>query len=161
MSGLSRKLRKNAENFTINEYYKNMTPEMYKEGIDKAIRMTEERLIKDYNREIKRMAQKYNESIQEGTLLAMDTLTVEIIYELGNVLECYKEEPEYLDQKIDIVQNIYETAMHNIEDYASSKYKNDEQAQKTFEKKKRTIQKLFGIYGANRLGGKMNNGDVG
>lgn len=145
MSSLSRKIQKNAENFAINEYFKNMTPDMYKEGINRAIRMTEERCIKEYETELKRISDQYNESIRNTSLVAMDTLATEMIYALGDVLECYKDEPEYLDQKIDIVQGIYETAMHSIEDYASSKYKNDEQAQKVFKKKKQTIQKIFKI----------------
>lgn len=145
MSSLSRKIQKNAEDFMIKEYYKNMTPEMYQEGIQTAIRTTEERLIKRYDAELMRMNKEYNRAIQEGTLIAMDTLATEMIYELGNVLECYVDEPEYLDQKIDIVQNIYETAMHSIEDYASDKYKSDKQAQQVYEKKKKTIQKIFGL----------------
>ena len=68
-----------------------------------------------------------------------------MIYEIGRLLECYVKEPENLDQKIDLVQGIYETAMTSIEEYASHKYKNDKQAQKAFAKKKKTIQKLFGI----------------
>lgn len=145
MSSLSRKIQKNANNFIINEYYKNMTPDMYKDGINRAIRMTEDKLIKRYDAELKKLTDKYNETLQESALLAMDTLATEMIYALGEVLECYKDEPEYLDQKIDIIQGIYETAMHSIQDYASSKYKNDKQAQKVFKKKKQTIQKIFKI----------------
>ena len=151
MSSLLKKIQKNATQFELDQIYKNMTPEQYKESVNLAIKKTEERLTKEYEAELIRMQKQYNNAIQEGTLLAMDTLTVEIIYELGNVLECYVDEPEYLDQKIDIVQNIYETAIHNIEDYASSKYKNDAQAQRIFKNKKKTIQKFFGIYGANKL----------
>lgn len=143
MSSISRKIQKNAEDWAVKNYYANMTPQMYQEGIQNAIKMTEERLMKQYNAELERMGKEYNRAIQEGTLIAMDTLAVEMIYELGNILECYVDEPEYLDQKIDIVQGIYETAMQSIEDYASPKYKNDKQAQKEFERKKKTIQKVF------------------
>lgn len=145
MSNLSRKIQKNMEDFAIKEYYKKMTPEVYQEGIQNAIKTTEERLVKRYDAELIRMSKEYNRAIQENTLTAMDTLATEMIYELGNVLECYVEEPEYLDQKIDIVQNIYETAMHSIEDYASDKYESDKQAQQAYEKKKKTIQKIFGL----------------
>lgn len=145
MSSTWKKIQKNMEDFAIKEYYKNMTPEMYQDGIQRAIKMTEERLMKEYNAELIRMGNEFNRKLQEGTLIAMDTLATEMVYELGNILECYKDEPEYLDQKIDIVQGIYETAMHSIEDYASDKYKNDAQAQKVFEKKKKTIQKVFGM----------------
>lgn len=143
MSNLSRKIQKNADNFIIDQYYKNMTPDMYKEGIQNAIKMTEDRLVKRYDTELERIARQYKRDVQERTLVAMDTLAVEMIYELGNVLECYVDEPEYLDQKIDIVQGIYEKAMTSIGDYATDKYKNDAQAQKAFEKKKKTIQKVF------------------
>ena len=143
MSNLSRKIQKNADNFIIDQYYKNMTPDMYKEGIQNAIKMTEDRLVKRYDAELERITRQYKRDVQERTLIAMDTLAVEMIYELGNVLECYVDEPEYLDQKIDIVQNIYEKAMTSIGDYATDKYKSDAQAQKAFEKKKKTIQKVF------------------
>ena len=145
MSSSWRKLQKASEDFAVKKFYENMTPDMYKEGIQNAIKMTEQRLTERYNAELKRMGEEYNRAIAEGTLIAMDTLATEMIYELGNILECYKEEPEYLDQKIDIVQGIYETAMHAIEDYASPKYKTDKQAQKEFERKKKTIQKVFGM----------------
>lgn len=145
MSSTWKKLQKASEDFAIKKYYESMTPEMYQEGIQRAIKMTEERLTKEYNAELTRMGKEFNRKLQEGTLIAMDTLATEMVYELGNILECYKDEPEYLDQKIDIVQGIYETAMKSIEDYASDKYKSDVQAQKVFEKKKKTIQKVFGM----------------
>lgn len=144
MSSISRKIQKNVDNFMVDQYYKNMTPAMYKEGIENAIKVTEERLTKEYNANLKHLTDQYNRGIREATLVGMDTLAVEMIYELGNVLECYVDEPEYLDQKIDIVQNIYETAMNSIGDYATDKYKNDAQAQKAFQKKKKTITKIFG-----------------
>lgn len=145
MSSTWKKIQKNTENFMVKEYYKNMTPEMYQQGINNAIKLTEERLTKEYNAELLRIAKEFDRKLQEGTLLAMDTLATEMVYELGNILECYKDEPEYLDQKIDIVQGIYETAMQSIEDYAGDKYETDKQAQKEFERKKKTIQKIFGM----------------
>ena len=145
MSSTWKKLQKASEDFAIKQCYANMTPQMYQEGINRAIKVTEERCLKEYEAELMRIANQYNESIRNTTLIAMDTLATEMVYELGNILECYKEEPEYLDQKIDIVQGIYETAMTAIEDYASDKYKTDKQAQKTFAKKKKMIQKVFGM----------------
>ena len=145
MSSIAKKIQKNTENFMVKEYYKNMTPEMYQQGINNAIKLTEERLTKEYNAELLRISKEFDRKLQEGTLLAMDTLATEMVYELGNILECYKDEPEYLDQKIDIVQGIYETAMQSIEDYAGDKYETDKQAKKEFERKKKTIQKIFGM----------------
>lgn len=145
MSSLSRKIQKNATNFTVKQYYENMTPEMYQEGIKRAIKLTEERLNEEFDKERVRIIKDFNKRLQDCTLTAMDTLATEMVYELGRLLECYVKEPENLEQKIEVVQDLYETAIHSIEDYASSKYKTDKQAQKAFEKKKKTIQKIFGM----------------
>lgn len=157
MSSFVRKVQKNAEQNMIDNFYKNMTPDQYREAVRVAIKKTEEDLTRRYNEDLKHMADQYNQAIRENTLIAMDTLATEMIYELGNVLECYVDEPEYLDQKIDIVQNIYETAMHSIEDYASKKYKTDKHAQKVFEKKKKTIQKIFGMTESGEENGKKKS----
>ena len=91
------------------------------------------------------MGNEFNQKLQNSALMAMDTLAVEMVYELGNILECYKDQPEYLDQKIDIVQGIYETAMKSIEDYASDKYTDDKDAQREFNRKKKVIKNIFGM----------------
>ena len=145
MSSGWRKLQKASEDFAIKKYYENMTPEMYQEGIQRAIKMTEEKLTKEYNAELIRMGNEFNQKLQNSALMAMDTLAVEMVYELGNILECYKDQPEYLDQKIDIVQGIYETAMKSIEDYASDKYTDDKDAQREFNRKKKVIKNVFGM----------------
>lgn len=134
-----------AEDFMIKEYYKNMTPEMYQEAVQRAIKITEDRCLKEYKKELTSICNDFNEKLKKNALIAMDTLATEMIYELGDMLECYVSDPEYLDQKIDLVQNLYEKAMCNIGDYASDKYKTDAQAIKTYEKKKKKIQKIFGM----------------
>ena len=48
MSSTWKKLQKASEDFAIKKYYESMTPEMYQEGIQRAIKMTEERLTKEY-----------------------------------------------------------------------------------------------------------------
>ena len=145
MSSIYKKIQKSSENFAVKNYYASMTPEMYQDGIQRAIKLTEEQCLRSYEIELTRITKQYNESIRNTALIAMDTVATEMVYELGNILKCYDKDAEYLDQKIDIVQGIYETAMRSIEDYASDKYKNDAQAQKAFEKKKKTIQKVFGM----------------
>ena len=157
MSSFVRKVQKNAEQNMIDNFYKNMTPDQYKEAVRVAIKKTEEDLTRRYHEDLKHMAEQYNQALIENTLTAMDTLATEMIYELGNVLECYVDEPEYLDQKVEIVQNIYEKAMTSIEDYASKKYKNDKQAQKVFRKKKKTIQKIFGMTESGEENGKKKS----
>ena len=147
MSNPLKKIEKNAAKYRLDELYKRMTPEMYKEGIRKAVEHTAEDLGKEYEKQMVKMRDDYNNSIREGITMAMDTVAIEIIYELGNVLNCYVEEPEFLDQKVEIVQNIYEKAMDNIKEYA--KYKTDNQAQRVYEKKKKLVEKTFNIYQDN------------
>ena len=43
MSSTWKKLQKASEDFAIKKYYESMTPEMYQEGIQNTIKMTEER----------------------------------------------------------------------------------------------------------------------
>lgn len=145
MSNKLGKIQKNAQRFELDSIYKNMTPEQYKEGIRTAVKNTVNELGREYDIHLEQMRREYNKSISEGVMIAMDTLSVEIIYELGRVLECYVDEPENLEQKIEVVQNIYQATMDSIKKYAS--YKTDNQAHRVFEKKKKTIEKVFGIYG--------------
>ena len=146
MSGPFRKIQKSAQQFELDNIYKNMTPEQYKQGIRQAVKNVIEDLGKEYDAQLHKMQEECNRAIQDSVIMAMDTLSVEMLYELGNILECYEKDPEYLDQKIDIVQNLYETAMNSIKEYAGAKYKNDNQARRVFAKKKKTVKDVFGIY---------------
>ena len=147
MSNQFRKVQKNAEKFEMDKIYQNMTPEQYRAGIRRAAARAAEEVGKEYEHQLEKMRQEYNQSIRDAIAVAMDTLSVEIIYELGNVLECYKEDATYLDQKIELVQNIYEAAMNSIKKYST--YKNDNQAKKVYEKKKKQVEKVFKIYREN------------
>jgi len=142
MSSLS-KLRKNAENYKINEFYRNMTPEQYQEGIRIAIQNTTDDLTRKYNANLERLKAEANRNISESATLAIDTISVELLYELGNQLGCFEENPEYLDQKIDTVQRIYENTMNAINKY--TRYKKGNQARKDFEKKKHKVEKMFNV----------------
>ena len=149
MSSPLRKIQKNASQYELDQIYKNMTPEQYREGIRSAVQRTMEDVGREYEKELVKVRRECRQAVYESVLTAMDTLSVEMIYELGNILNCYDEEPTYLDQKIDIVQGLYEKAMDSIKDYAGTKYKNDNQAKKVFEKKKKIVKKVFGIYNDN------------
>lgn len=142
MSSLS-KLRKNAENYKINQFYQNMTPEQYQEGIRIAIQKTTDDLTRKYNANLERLKEEANRNISQSATLAIDTISVELLYELGNQLGCFEENPEYLDQKIETVQRIYENTMNAISKY--TKYKKGNQARKDFEKKKHKVQKMFNV----------------
>lgn len=142
MSSLS-KLKKNAENYKINQFYQNMTPEQYQEGIRIAIQKTTDDLTRQYNENLERLKEEANRNISQSATLAIDTISVELLYELGNQLGCFEENPEYLDQKIDTVQRIYENTMNAINKY--TRYKKGNQARKDFEKKKHKVQKMFKV----------------
>lgn len=137
------KLRKNAENYKINQFYQNMTPEQYQEGIRIAIQKTTDDLTRQYNENLERLKEEANRNISQSATLAIDTISVELLYELGNQLGCFEENPEYLDQKIDTVQRIYENTMNAINKY--TRYKKGNQARKDFEKKKHKVQKMFKV----------------
>ena len=142
MSSLS-KLKKNAENYKINQFYQNMTPEQYQEGIRIAIQKTTDDLTRQYNENLERLKEEANRNISQSATLAIDTISVELLYELGRQLGCFEENPEYLDQKIDTVQRIYENTMNAINKY--TRYKKGNQARKDFEKKKHKVQKMFKV----------------
>lgn len=137
------KLRKNAENYRINEFYKNMTPEQYREGIKLTTKQIAESLTIEYNLKLQKIQEESNYKIKEGIKLAIDTISVELLYELARQLECFEENTEYLDQKIDKVQDIYKNTMSAIEKYAN--YKKESQARKEFLKKQKKVEKMFNI----------------
>lgn len=143
MSSSYKKIQKNAQQFEMNKIYQNMTPEQYREGVRRAVKLATEDMAKEYDRQLERLQNDYKQVLRDSVSLAIDTFSIEILYELGNILECYVDEPDHLDQKIDIVQNLYQTAMNNIEKYTT--YKNDKQARKAFDKKRKTVEKIFGI----------------
>lgn len=142
MSSLS-KLKKNVENYKINQFYQNMTPEQYQEGIRIAIQKTTDDLTKQYNENLERLKEEANRNISQSATLAIDTISVELLYELGRQLGCFEENAEYLEEKIDKVRDIYINTMEAINKY--TKYKKGNQARKDFEKKKRKVEKMFKV----------------
>lgn len=142
MSNL-RKIKKNAEQYRINEFYRNMTPEQYREGIRAAVKNSTESLAKEYDRNLKRLEEEANLRIGESVHLAIDTISVELLYELGKQMECFVEEPEYFDQKKDKIQDMYSNIMSSIENY--TKYKKEKDARKDFENKRKLVEKTFDI----------------
>ena len=73
----------------------------------------------------------------------IDMISIEFIYELANQLGCFEKVPEYLDEKIDKVQDIYSNAIESIQKYV--KYKRTNQVIKDFEKKKRKVENIINI----------------
>lgn len=137
------KLRKNAENYRINEIYRNMTPEQYRQGIENAVNMRTEELSKLYAKDIKKIQEEFAEELSVRNHAIKQIMFVELLYELADQLECFVKEPEFLEQKIEKIKGIYENTIKTIEDY--TKYKNEGQAVKIFEKKKKKMENMFNI----------------
>ena len=142
MSSLG-KIRKNAQKFNIEQMYSNMTPEDYKNGIRTAVNGTIKELNIKYQENINKLKMEYEENLRYSTIYAIDTLSVELLYELANQLGCFDKEPEFLEDKIYRVKEIYQNTMDSIKKYAS--YKTDNQAQREYNKKKKKVEKMFDI----------------
>lgn len=129
------KLRKNAENYRINEFYKNMTPEQYKYAIETAIKNTQNQMLIEYNNKLKKNQEKNNKNIDSIVNVAINMTAIEFLYEIGRQLDCYIDKPENIEQKIDLVQEISENVMKHIQDYSKS----------DFEEKRKQVEKIFNI----------------
>ena len=138
------KIQKNAHEYEMNQIYGKMTPEQYRDGIRLAVKTATSDLAKEYDRQLKKLCDDYNKKITESINITIDTFSIEFIYELGKQLECFNENPENLEQKTELVQNIYENIMKSIQNYAD--IQNDGDAYKEFKRKKELIDKVFNIY---------------
>lgn len=153
MSSLG-KIQKNAEKFKLEQYYKNMTPKQYMEGIQNAVTSASRDLSieydkelnyiqKQYNEKLKQLQDSYNLRVKEGVKIATDLISIALLYELGNQLECFKEDVEFLDQKKEVVRNIYQNTMDVIYAYAESE--DNSKAHKDFLEKEKKVKEVFGI----------------
>ena len=101
------KLRKNAENYKLNEIYRNMTPEQYQRGIQLAIQNTQNELVAEYNLKLQKMQDKIitdmTKKMDNLVSVAVNMISIEFLYELEKQLDCFIDDPEYMDQKIDLV----------------------------------------------------------
>lgn len=137
------KLKRNARNYELKLIYENMTPEQYQEGIRTAVNTAINDLSVEYNKNIHKLKERYEMSIRDATFYAIDTLSVELLYELAKQMDCFNENSDYLEEKIDKVQEIYQNTMESIKKYTT--YKTDNQARRKFEEKKKKVEKLFNI----------------
>lgn len=142
MSSLG-KLRKNAQKFNLKQLYSNMTPEEYRNGIKMAVKSAVRDLAIEYDKNINKLKKEYENSLKYSTIYAIDTLSVELLYELANQLGCFEENPDFLEDKIYRVKEIYENTMNSIKGYVD--FKTDEEAQKEFAIKKKKVEAMFDI----------------
>lgn len=137
------KLRKNAQSFNLQEMYSNMTPEEYQNGIKMAVQSAVRDLAIEYDKNINKLKNEYENNLRYSTIYAIDTLSVELLYELANQLGCFEENPDFLEDKIYRVKEIYENTMNSIKGYVD--FKTDEEAQKEFAIKKKKVEGMFDI----------------
>lgn len=149
MSSLQRKIRKNQENYIITEMYKNMTPEQYKEGIDNAKMRTKIEVTNHFKNEYKKLKEDYQRKLNYNYSLALETLSVELLYEIANQMNFWNleeetEDDKYIKDSARIrIQEIYNNTMQSIDKYASMKL--DKDARKKFDKRKKQVEKEFKI----------------
>ena len=140
MSSLS-KIKKNIENFKTQDFYSRMTPEMYQQGIQIATRRVTENLAAQYDEKLQKIQNQANLEIMQAKRDIKNIISVELLYELARQLECFEKEPEFLEQKIEKVKEIYDNTMAAIK--KNTEYKLESQAVKNFENKKKQLEKMF------------------
>ena len=121
-----------------------MTPEQYQKGIQTAIERTKKELTAEFEKKYKKLVDEFNYNLQDGMKVAINTISVELIYELAVQMNAFEEEDEEIrKQIIDKVQEIYEHTMDAIKNY--SKYKNERQVERELKKRKNKIEKYFNL----------------
>ena len=142
--GNLRKLRKNTEKYKINSIYDKMTPEDYKNGIHIAVEEARKDLAMEFNKKYKKLVDNFNTELNLSVISAINTISVELLYELAVQMNAFDESDEERLNSIKYrVQEMYENIMNAIKKYAN--YKNDRQASKKFEEKRKKVEKLFDV----------------
>lgn len=143
------KLKKNAENFIIQDIYNNMTPDQYKKGVDYVIETTKKELTEEYTRKLNKVTDEFNAKLKSNMAKVIDTISVELLYEIATQMDYFNlkdetEEEKYIKESIKYrIQEMYTNTMDKIMKYA--KMKNENQAYREFKKKKKLIENNFDI----------------
>ena len=142
--GNLRKLRKNTEKYKIKSIYDKMTPEDYQRGIHIAVEEARKDLAMEFNKKYKKLVDNFNKELNLSVISAINTISVELLYELAVQMNAFDESDEERLNSIKYrVQEMYENIMNAIKKYAN--YKNDRQASKKFEEKRKKVEKLFDV----------------
>lgn len=143
------KIAQNAENFLINQMYASMGPAQIRNAIDLAVNTERKRLLDEYTKIVDKTAKEYNEKIRLNTRQAIDTISVELLYELANQLGYWDmkeetEEEKYIKASAKFrIQEIYNNTINSITKY--SKMKAGNKASREFKKKYNKLEKEFDI----------------
>ena len=101
------------------------------------IRMQERQI---YQEKLEKIVETYSNELRKNASMYVDTLLIHISYELGNTLECFKEEVEYKEEKIALIQRILINIQEEIAKY--NKYK---KPSKELQKIKNKVKKYLNI----------------
>ena len=143
------KIAENAEKFMINQMYASMNPAQIKEAINLAVNTERKRILEEYQKIMDKTVKECNEKINGNTRQAIDTISVELLYELANQLGYWDmkedtEEEKYIKDSAKFrIQEIYQNTMDSIIKY--SKMKKNNQAIREFKKMYKKIEKEFDI----------------
>ena len=138
MSSLG-KIRKNVDRYRMEEFCRQMTPEQYKQALKTAVKAATENLALEYDRQLAKIQKETNDEI--GALIHV--IIVEILYEIATQMDCFVENPEFLDQKTDKIQEIFDNAMNSIQSYIS--YKKTGVSLKEYHEKKKKLEKTINL----------------
>jgi hypothetical protein len=93
-----------------------------------------------YQEKLEHIVKIYADELNNNAQIYLDTLLIHIAYELGIQLECYEDEVENKEQKIELIQNILINIQKEIERY--NKYK---KPSKELQKIKNKVKKYLNI----------------
>lgn len=149
MSGIGRKISKNAKEFNMLDAYGKMTPLQIQGAIQTALVAQKKELVNQFEIEYLKQREEFNRTIRHNFSNVTDIVSVELLYELANQMKYWDlkvetEEDEYVRDSIKYrVREMFENTMAKINQYADMKY--EAIASKEFEKRKKQIQREFNI----------------
>ena len=101
------------------------------------IRMQERQMYKE---KLEQIVEVYRDELNKNASIYVDTLLIHTAYELGNQLECFKEEVENKEEKVALIQRILINIQEEIARY--NKYK---KPSKELQKIKNKVKKYLNI----------------
>ena len=134
MSSLS-KIQKN-----INVYAQSQVITMKRSDYEQQIANIRQQEREMYQEKLEKIVEVYGEEIRHNAHACLDTLLIHIAYELGKQLECFNDEVEYKEEKVELVQKIMVNIQEEIVRY--NKYK---KPTKELQKIKNKLKKYLNI----------------
>ena len=138
MSSLG-KFKKNVEKYRLEQFCSQMTPEQYQIALKTATKAVTENLAYEYDRQLARIEQEKNDELNA----IINVISVELLYEIAVQMNCFVENPEFLDQKADKIQEMFENSMNAIQNYVSCKQSG--LSLKEYSEKKKKLEKIIHI----------------